>query len=243
MVAAPESSHPFARLTRVVKDVQISSPTTSVRASKLGDSLPEKAALRTGAAARAEVTLAGPSIVRMGGKTTLRFGEEGRTIELGEGLALFQVPRAAKVTIRTGSINLEARGTTGLIERNGAAYVKILVLEGEARVYTSRLGESVLVSPGQLLITSPKTLGLPETVHFDLGHLYKTSLLLNAGFAPLASRAGILQEIDKQKRDPQFIPTNLVIFGRGTLVNIVPEKPAAARAASPIPSIGKPRKP
>ena len=85
------------------------------------------------------------------------------------------------------------------------------------------------MTAGQLLITSPKAEGLPEPVHFDIEHLYKTSLLTNNDFAPLGSRAAILQAIAKQKSDPQFVPTNLVIFGRGTLVNLIPPSKTPAQ--------------
>ncbi len=119
---------------------------------------------------------------------------------------------------------------TGLIERNAGAYLKVLVLEGEVRVYTRRFGESIVVGPGQLLITNPAADRLPEPVHFNIEQLYKTSALTRAPFAPLPSRAAILRAIAKQKSDPQFVPTNLVIFGRGTLVNLIPPKPTPTPA-------------
>ena len=223
-----------ARVSRVFKDVKLVAPGSSGRAVKSGGTVPEGAAVRTGAAARAEIMLPGPAVVRLGGKTALalkarpllrsRYGSANGW-ELGEGLVLFQVPKQPGATqIKTGAINAEVRGSTGLIERNGGAYVKILILEGEARIFTSRMGESIVMTAGQLLITSPKAEGLPEPVHFDIEHLYRTSLLTNKDFAPLGSRELILQAIQKQKSDPQFIPTNLVIFGRGTLVNLVPPK-------------------
>ncbi len=158
-------------------------------------------------------------------------------LDLPEGLALFQVSRQApSLKITTGSINVSARGGTGLIERNGKAYVKILVLEGEARVYTKRLGESIVMTPGQLLITSPAADRLPEPVYFAIEQLYKTSLLLNASFAPLASRDAILLAIKKQKSDPHFVPTNLMIFGRGTLVNLLPPNPTPQPRGSATPA-------
>lgn len=220
------------RVSRVLKDVKLVPPGSGGRAVKSGEIVPMGATLRTGAAARAEITLPGPAVVRLGGKTALALSANGW--ELGDGLVLFQVPKQGSAPkIKTGAINAEVRGSTGLMERNGGAYVKILILEGEARIYTSRLGESIVMTAGQLLITSPKAEGLPEPVHFDIEHLYKTSLLTNNDFAPLGSRELIVQAIQKQKSDPQFIPTNLVIFGRGTLVNLVPPKPAPVRAPRP----------
>ena len=219
---------PSARMSRVLKDVKLSAAGNSPRPVKAGDAVPDGTTLQTGAEARAEVMLPGPAITRLGGRTTLTLASNG-ALELGEGLVLFQVPRSGTTKITTGTINLEVRGSTGLIERNGGAYVKILILEGDARVYTSRLGESIVMTAGQLLITTPKALGLAEPVHFNIEHLYQTSLLINAGFAPLASRDLILRAIAEQKSDPQFVPTNLVIFGRGTLVNLIPPSKTPAQ--------------
>ncbi len=222
-----------AQLTRVMKRVTLNAQNGTARPAKTGAAVPAGATLRTSAEAQAEVTLPGAVITRLGGKTAVRLTDKG--VELAEGLILFQVPeRAGGTIIQTGALNLSSRGGTGLIERNGDAYAKVLVLEGEARVFTRRLGESIVMTPGQLLITSPTGEGLPEPVHFAIEHLYKTSLLLNNDFAPLPRREAILRAIQKQKNDPRFIPTNLVIFGRGTLVNLLP--PSAKPAASPLPA-------
>lgn len=223
---------PAARISRVLKDVALAPAGSGARAVKAGDFVPEGATVRTGAEARAEITLPGPAVARLGGRSSLRVTGNGSQLELGEGLVLFQVPKQGSgMTFKTGAINVSGGGGTGLMERYGGAYVKILVLEGEARVYTARMGESIVMTAGQLLITGPKAEGLPEPVHFDIEHLYKTSLLTNSDFAPLATRASILEAIQKQKNDPQFIPTNLVIFGRGTIVSIIPPTPTPARPA------------
>jgi len=48
---------------------------------------------------------------------------------------------------------------------------------------------------------------------------------MNRDWAPLASSGRIEAEIRKQQADPDFTPTNLVIYGRGTLVNLMPPTP------------------
>ena len=160
------------------------------------------------------------------------WARKGRELQLNEGLLLFQAARSASQApkLKCGALSLNIRGSTGLIERNASAYLKILILEGEARVYTRRLGESIVLTAGQLLITNPTTDRLPEAVHFNIEQLYKTSVLTSAAFAPLPSRAAILRAIAEQKNDPQFVPTNLVIFGRGTLVNLIPPSPSPTPA-------------
>jgi hypothetical protein len=164
----------------------------------------------------------------------VRLRRQGSDLELQEGAVLFQVPKSVRgATIATAGITVATPGTTGLIERYGTAYVKILVLEGTARVYLKKIGESVLVAPGQMLITRPGAATLPEPVHFDIAQLLKTSLLTSRDFGPLASGGRIEEEIRKQRNDPNFTPTNLVIYGRGTLVTLVPPTPAARLRRSP----------
>ncbi len=204
------------------------------RAARTGDVLAAGAIVRTGRDARAEITLPDSGVARFGGKSVFTIGGDGRVMDLKEGLALFQASRqSAEIKIQIGSINVAVHGGTGLIERNGNAYVKILILDGEARVYTKRLGESIVMTPGQLLISGPSAMGLPEPVYFAIEQLYKTSQLVNSDFAPLASRDSILRAIQKQKSDPRFVPTNLVIYGRGTLVNLLPPTPAPPARPSP----------
>lgn len=203
--------------------------------ARAGMAVPAGTRIRTGTDGRAEVTLPGQALLRMGGRTLV--GLQSDLLALGEGLVLFQANRQAPFTkLQTGALQLDFRGSTGLIERHGSAYVKVLVLEGDARVYTSKLGESIVLQPGQLLITKPSATTLPDPVHFAIEQLAKTSHLMNADFAPLASRALIRQAVERQKSDPRYVPTNLMIFGRGTLVNLLPPSAAPPPAPSPSPS-------
>lgn len=230
--AAAQTSQ--ARITRAVKDVKLVPTQGSPRAVSTDERLGDGAVLRTGVDSRAEVAFGGSAILRLGGNTAVQLRNHARGLELRDGAVLFQVPRgerAAKIT--TAGINVATTGTTGIIERFGSAYVKILVLEGTARVYLNKVGESLLVNPGQLLITKPGAKTLPEAVHFNIAQLVKTSLLTGRDFAPLASQARIDEQIRKQQADPNFTPTNLVIYGRGTLVTLVPPTPTPAASPKP----------
>jgi hypothetical protein len=223
------------RITRAIKDVKLASAHGPTRPVVASERVSDGAILRTGVDSRAEIRFAGQAVARLGGKTALRSRNQARDLELLDGAVLFQVPKDtwdAKIT--TAGINVATAGTTGIIERYGRAYVKVLVLEGTARVYLNEVGESVLVTPGQLLITKPGAKTLPEAVHFNIAQLLKTSLLTGRDFAQLASRARIDEEIRKQQNDPDFTPTNLVIYGRGTLVTLVP--PQSSPTASPKPA-------
>ena len=237
VLAMPLASHAAEadgpRITRALKDAKLVSAAGVARPARTNEQLAEGSTLLTGPDSRVEIALSVRAVARIGGKSAVKSVANGRSLELQEGAVLFQAAKgggAPKIT--TANIHIATAGSTGVIERYGPAYVKILVLEGTARVYLQKLGESVLVNAGQMLITKPGAASLPEPVHFEIAKLYKTSLLTNADFAPLASHARIEAAIREQQSDPNFTPTNLVIYGRGTLVNLVAPTPTPAAAKS-----------
>ena len=230
-----------ARITRVTKEVKIvPGRTLPARAASLRDNVSNGASISTGAEGEVELTFPDQTVTRLGDHSVAGLTNDSRTLELREGAVLFSAPKSSGVVVRSGGITAEIGGTTGMIERHENLYLKVLVLEGTVRVYSRKIGESVLVTPGQMLITKPGTETLPEAVHFDLGQLYRTSTLLNSGFAPLARREEILREIRKQQSDPDLIHTNLIIYGRGTLVNLLP--PTPEKTSPPAASPGSPKK-
>jgi hypothetical protein len=99
-----------------------------------------------------------------------------------------------------------------------------------------------------MLITNPDAKSLPDPVDVDLEWLLKTARLI-IDFPPLGSQKFIAKESEKQQRaksKKSLIDTNLVIFGKGTLVSLTnpaqmtaPGRPIAAaglRASEAIPS-------
>ncbi len=117
--------------------------------------------------------------------------------------------------------------------------MKVIVLEGTLRLYLNkRMGESVLVKAGQMLITSPDALQLPESVDIDISEARRhlppgeQSLLAEraSSAGSNAARGGgalsmplIDQEIARQNaqiRNGTLVETNLGITGRGTIVMI-----------------------
>ena len=223
-----------ARVTHVVNDVKLISAHAAPHAAVVGKSVRDGDVIGTGAASHSELILADQAIVRLGPKTTVSFSEATRTMNLGEGAMLFQIPKSAgDVKIKTDAIMTESTGATGIIERHGQFYVKVLVLEGTVRCYlTNRLGESLLVQPGQILITKPDVTALPEPADFDIAREMKTCLLVRE-FQSLRSQRRIESEEQKQLNliaKGTYIPSNLVILGRGTQVTLV-----NAQSATPPP--------
>ena len=198
--------------------------------------------IRTGAASRSELIGADQTIVRLGPKTTISFSGGTRTMDLGEGAMLFQIPeKAGKVRIKTDAVTTASTGATGIIERHGQFYVKVLVLEGTVRCYlTNRLGESLLLQPGQILITKPDNPALPEPADFDIAREMKTCLLVRE-FQPLPSQPRIESEEQKQLNmiaKGTYVRSNLVILGRGTQVTLVNEAPSTTPSPKPLTNAG-----
>ena len=219
-----------ARVTQAVNDVKLLSPQAAPRPAAVGNSVRDGNAIYTGAASRSELTFANQTIVRLGAKTIVSFSDGTRAMNLGEGAILFQIPKGAGVAkIKTGAITAEITDATGIIDRHAQFYVKVLVLEGTVRCYLAdRIGESLLVQPGQILIMKPDVTALPDPAHFDIARAMKTCLLVRE-FQPLLSQRLIESEEQKQLNliaKGTYIPSNLVIFGRGTLVSVVNPTPA-----------------
>jgi len=230
-----------ARVTQVVKDVKLGSPQAAPRRVAVGESVRDGDAINTGVTGRSELTFADQTIARLGAKTNVSFSEATRTMDLGEGAMLFQIPKGAgRLKIKTDAITTASSGATGIIERHGQFYVKVLVLEGTVRCYlTHRLGESLLLQPGQILITKPDVTALPEPADFDIAREMKTCLLVRE-FQPLPSQRRIESEEQKQLNliaRGTYIPSNLVILGRGTQVTLV-NAPSPTPPPKPLTNTG-----
>ncbi len=105
-------------------------------------------------------------------------------------------------------------------------YIKAMVLEGHLRItLTTKLGESIVLGPGQMIIMTDDGEVLPEPVDFDIETVTFSSRLTDNRFWQGRKRQleyPLIQEaIDdqvKRKDDGSLITTNLLINGRGTNV-------------------------
>jgi len=229
------------RVTQVVKDVKLDSAQAAPRRVAVGESFRDGDAINTGVTGRSELTCADQTIARLGAKTNVSFSNGTRTIDLREGAMLFQIPKGARrLKVTTAAIAVASTGATAIIERHGQFYVKVLVLEGNVRCYlTNRLGESLLLQPGQILITKPDVTALPEPADFDIAREVKTCLLVRE-FQPLPGQRRIESEEQKQLKliaKGTYIPSNLVILGRGTQVTLV-NAPSTTPPPKPLTNTG-----
>ena len=231
-----------ARVTQVVKQVKLGPPEVALRRVAVGEIVRDGDTIDTGVSGHIELTLPNKTIARLGAKTNISFSDGTRTIDLGEGAVLFQIPKGAgRLKIKSNAIAVASTGATGIIERHGQFYVKVFVLEGTVRCYlTNRLGESLLLQPGQILITKPDVTALPEPADFDIAREMKTCLLVRE-FQPLPSQRRIESEEQKQLKliaKGTYIPSNLVIFGRGTQVTVV-SAPSTTPPPKPVTNTGQ----
>ncbi len=229
-----------ARITRVTKDVKILGAPASSHLAQLNEAIANGSVIETGPGAQSELRLGTGALVRLGQNSVLDLRDFHR-MELRRGAMLVRAAKGSEAQVTLGNTVSEASGTTSLLEHYPEAYTKLISLEGTARMFMPAvIGESVLVNPGQLLMfhTKPKPTGLPNPVDIDIDRLRATSQLIK-GFAPLGSEASIAEGARAQKQQKSngaLADTNLVIFGRGTLVSIVP--PTATPTPKPTP---KPR--
>ena len=112
------------------------------------------------------------------------------------------------------------------LAKKGGGFVKVMVLEGTLRLYlNNRVGESVLLSAGHMIILNPTASIIPPSVEFDIARLSSTSLLVNnrywGGAGADLNMALVSREItaqDKLKGAGDLSPTGLRILGGGTNV-------------------------
>ena len=230
-----------AAITQIVNDVRLQPAQGTPHSAAINDKVPDGSRVQTGANSRTEVAFADQALARLSANTRFSFNNGGRNLDLADGAVLLLVPKGAGDTkISMSTVTATVSGTTVIAEYHPHAYLKFISLEGTARLYLkSRWGESVLVRPGQLLITNPDGKRLPDPVIVDLARLMKTSLLI-ANFPPLPSQNLIAKESDKQQRAKSkrsLIDTNLVIFGKGTVVSLTnPAQMSAASQTAAVPA-------
>jgi FecR protein len=228
-----------ATITRIVNEVQLQAAQTAPHAASVNSKVRDGSSVQTGIDSRTELIFANRALARLSANTVFTFNQGTRNLDLGGGAILLRVPKGAgSAKISTGAVTAAITGTTVIVEYHPHACIKFISLEGTARLYLKRrLGESVLVRPGQILITNPDTRSLPDPVDVDLERLLKTSLL-TVGFPPLESQDLIAKESEKQQRAKskrRLLDTNLVIFGKGTVVSLT--NPAQMTATShPFPA-------
>lgn len=223
-----------AKITQIVNAVQLHIGQQAPHFAALNDKVPNDSSVQTASNSRVEISFDEGTLTRLSANTVCHFKKGMRDLELSDGAVLLQSRRgagAAKVSIAG---NTAAITGTAIVEFHPHAYLKFIALEETGRLYSKRRwGESVLISPGQMVITNPDASRLADPIDVDLQRLLRTSLLITE-FPPLGSKDLIAKESERQQRaksKKHLVDTNLVIFGKGTVVSLT--NPALVNAAVP----------
>ena len=169
-----------ARVSEVVRDVKLLPQQAAARPAIVSDQVRDGTAVQTGVDSRAELTFTDQTLARLGANSIFSFSEGTRNLQLGSGAMLLRVPKdAGGAQISTAAITAAITGTTVMLEYHPHAYSKFIVLEGTGRIFRpDRVGESVLVNAGQMMIVNPGSRTLPNPVDVDIKRLIKTSSLV-----------------------------------------------------------------
>ncbi|MFQ3669868.1 MAG: FecR family protein [Verrucomicrobiia bacterium] len=211
-----------AEITTIVNEVRVVKPQAAPQPAKLNEVIRPNEGVLTGPQSRAELLFADRTLARLGANTQFTFIPGSRTTEIQQGTMLLQVPKGAGgAQVKTAAVTAAVTGTTIMVEFFPGMFVKIIVLEGTLRVsLTNRLGESLLLTPGKMLIMNPDATRLPDPVDVDLKKLIKTSKLISGmGDSDELSNELIDQEVanqQQQKKKGNLIDTNIIILGSGT---------------------------
>src|SRR6266446_5441406 len=236
-----------ARVTQVVNDVKLLPGQAAPRPAVVNDNLRSGTAVRTGADSRTELTFTDLTLARLGANTIFSFNEGTRTLDLGSGAVLFQVPKGAGgAKITTAAVTAAITGTTGIGEfhpattSNALPFSKWLCLEGRFHLYLAN-GQSVELGPGKIVTTDGKSFS--KVMDFDIGQLVKTSLFFIGFDKPLASLDLIALEEQKQldlKLAGGFVDTTTQNFLDPTRIIDVLDQGMVAQGSMPTSEFGPP---
>lgn len=191
-----------ATVTRVVKRVEVIPQGAQPKPATLGEVVGGGSDIRTGEESRAQLTFPDQTLARLGENTVFSFERGTRSLDLESGAILLQVPKdAGGATIRSAPVIAAITGTTIMMEYSpgNPGTVKLICLEGTVRLsLAGRLGESVLVGPGQMIAVAANARSLPDPSVVDVKRLMKTSRLIKDG--ELESMGLIVETVDDQQQ-------------------------------------------
>ena len=105
-----------ARVSQVVRDVNLLAPHAAARAAHLNDNVAEGSAVHTGADSRTELTFADLTITRIGANSIFSFEENGRNVNVENGAILLRVPTdSGGARIRSSALTVGISGTTVML--------------------------------------------------------------------------------------------------------------------------------
>ena len=181
-----------AQVTQVVQDVKVVPAGAAARPAAVNETVRQGNAVQTGVQSRSELTFKDQTITRLGEKTIFNVGKQGRTIDMGSGQFLLYVPKkAGGAQIKMGPVTAAITGTTVLGNVFPSGIIEFTVLEGSACISVDRVGQTLLIMPGQMIVYDPIAMRLEDPVEVDLQQELSSPLIRD--FRQLPS-APLIQE-------------------------------------------------
>jgi hypothetical protein len=194
-VAAAELEE--AQVTQVVQDVKVVPSNAAARPAAVNETVRQGTAVHTGVQSRSELTFKDQTITRLGEKTIFSVGGEGRTIDMGSGQFLLYVPKkAGGAKVKMGPVTAAITGTTVLGNVAPSGIVEFIVLEGSACISLDRVGQTLFVQAGQMVVYDPIAMRLEDPVEIDLQQQLSSPLVRD--FRQLPSAPLIEETIQSQ---------------------------------------------
>ena len=189
-----------ARVTQIIRDVQLLPVGATPRPALPDDQVTENTGVRTGDESRSELTFEDLTITRLGANTVFSFNKAGRSGELESGSILLRVPKnSGGAEFRTRAVTVGITGTTVILESTRLGNANLIVLEGDARMRLVKYPKEFKnVRAGQMLNVQADAAKLPAPEEVDLDQVRKTHPLLT-DFPPLPSDNLIRTAIKKQQ--------------------------------------------
>jgi hypothetical protein len=186
-----------AQVTQVVQDVKVVPSGAAARPAAVNETVRQGNAVQTGVQSRSELTFKDQTITRLGEKTIFNVGKEGRTIDMGSGQFLLYVPKnKGGAKVKMGPVTAAITGTTVLGNVLPSGIVEFTVLEGTACIRLDRVGQSLQVLGGQMVVYDPIAMRLEDPVEVDLQQELSSPLVRD--FRRLPSAPLIEEEIQSQ---------------------------------------------
>lgn len=201
-----------ARVTQIVREVNLLPTNSDPRAAALNDKVSEDTAIRTGGESRSELTFPDLTITRLGANTVFSFTKSGRTATVDSGSILLRVPKnSGGGSIHSSAVTVAITGTTVIFEKNNDGQSRLITLEGAARVaLNTKPKEWRRVRAGEMLEVPDGADVLPMPVSIDLDELMRTHPLI-VDFKPLPSEP-LIRDVVRRAPPPSNPPSRVPVY-------------------------------
>src|SRR5205823_3575068 len=128
VVGAANPPKKEARVTQIIRDVQLLPIGSNPRPAMKDDQVNENTGVRTGDESRSELTFEDLTITRLGANTVFSFNKAGRSGELGSGSILLRVPKnSGGAEFKTHAVTVGITGTTVILESTRLGNANLIV--------------------------------------------------------------------------------------------------------------------